>query len=79
MQAVEIRVEGQIDKSWSDWLGGLVIEHVTAKETLLAGTVPDQTALYGLLTKLRDMGLPLISVTCAAKHSHRNDASAGMQ
>jgi hypothetical protein len=62
MQAVEIRVEGQIDKSWSDWLGGLVIEHITAKETLLTGTVPDQTALYGLLTKLRDMGLPLISV-----------------
>jgi len=72
MQKVEIRIVGRIDESWSDWLGGLAIRHATEDETLLAGTVPDQAALYGLLTKLRDMGLSLISVTCTTGNRHQN-------
>lgn len=61
---VEIRVKGNIDLTWSDWLGGLTIKHVNPEETLLKGTVVDQASLYGLLTKLRDLNLALISVVC---------------
>ena len=63
-QKVEIRVRGQIDKTWSEWLSELHIEHREQRnETILTGFVPDQAALYGLLKKTRDMGLGLISVT----------------
>jgi hypothetical protein len=62
MQNVEIRVQGQIDRHWSDWLGGLTITHTDQNETVLTGPVVDQAALYGLLAKLRDLGLPLLSV-----------------
>jgi hypothetical protein len=61
-QKVEIRVRGQIDKAWSEWLSELHIEHREWKnETILTGFVPDQAALYGLLAKLRDIGLELVS------------------
>ena len=64
MQRVEIRVKGRIDEHWSDWFGGLTITHTDQNETILAGSIVDQAALYGLLTKLRDLGLPLLSVNC---------------
>lgn len=57
-----IRVKGQLDAYWSDWLEGLNIAPQAAGETLLCGLVTDQAALYGLLKKVRDMGLGLISV-----------------
>jgi hypothetical protein len=62
MQQVEIRVSGQIDERWSEWLEGLTITHTEEGETLLAGPVLDQSALYGLIARLRDLGLPLLSV-----------------
>ncbi len=62
MQNVEIRVKGRIDEHWSDWLEGLTITHTGQDETILSGTVVDQAALYGLLAKLRDLGLSLLSV-----------------
>jgi hypothetical protein len=62
MQRVEIRVKGQIDKHWSDWLGGLTITHTGQNETILTGPIVDQAALHGLLAKLRDMALPIVSV-----------------
>ena len=62
MQSVEIRVKGQIDEHWSDWFEGLTIQHTEQDETILLGAVVDQAALYGLLAKLRGLGLPLISV-----------------
>ena len=62
MQHVEIRVKGQIDERWSDWFEGLTITHIDQDEAILSGTVVDQAALYGLLAKLRDLGLPLLSV-----------------
>lgn len=62
MQQVEIRVAGQIDERWSDWLDGLTITHATEGETVLCGSVLDQSALYGLIGRLRDLGLPLLSV-----------------
>ncbi|HOU13651.1 MAG TPA: hypothetical protein PKZ84_11090 [Anaerolineae bacterium] len=57
-----IRVEGYLDPSWSEWLGGLTLTHIENGETLLSGFIEDQTALHGLLNKIRDMNLPLISV-----------------
>lgn len=64
MLQVEIRVKGQIDKRWTEWLDGLAIEHVEPGETVLTGPVVDQAALYGLIAKLRDLGIPLASVRC---------------
>ncbi|MGD2026959.1 MAG: hypothetical protein PVI99_04010 [Anaerolineales bacterium] len=62
MQRVEIRVEGQIDETWSEWFEGFSVTHTEQNETILIGELPDQTALYGVITKLRDLGLKLISV-----------------
>ena len=62
MKQVEIRVKGQIDERWSEWLDGLAITHTGEGETLLAGPILDQSALYGLMSKLRDLGLPLAAV-----------------
>lgn len=62
MLEVEIRVKGQIGDKWSDWFDGLDITPVETNETLLTGMIVDQTALYGMLTKTRDLGLSLVSV-----------------
>jgi hypothetical protein len=62
LRSVQIRVKGQIDERWSDWFEGLTITHTDQDETLLTGEVADQAALYGLLAKLRDLGLSLVSV-----------------
>ena len=62
MQSVEIRVKGQIDAHWSDWFEGLTVVHTAKGETVLTGDVADQAELYGLLAKLRDLGLLLTSV-----------------
>ncbi|MDY7080156.1 MAG: hypothetical protein SXV54_25020 [Chloroflexota bacterium] len=70
MQNVEIRVQGQIDEHWSDWFEGLTITHTDQGETILSGTVADQAALYGLLAKLRDLGLPLLSVNRVEIEEH---------
>lgn len=59
---VQIQVEGQIDQDWSEWLSGLAVTHIEDDNTLLTGCLPDQSALYGLLAKLRDLGLSLVSV-----------------
>jgi hypothetical protein len=64
MQRVKIRVKGRIEGHWSSWFEDLTIEH-TDDETILSGTVVDQAGLYGLLARLRDLGLPLISVDSA--------------
>ena len=63
MQHVEIRVKGQIAEHWSAWFEGLTITHSAEGETILSGDMIDQADLYGLLAKLRDLGLPLLSVT----------------
>lgn len=62
MQEVEIRVKGQIDRVWSDWFGGLTIAHTQQGETVLAGSIRDQAELRGMIFRLADLGLELISV-----------------
>jgi hypothetical protein len=62
MQRVEIRTKGQIDEHWSDWFESLTITHTEQGETISSGLVVDQAALHGLLAKLRDLGLSILSV-----------------
>jgi len=62
----EIRVQGHLDTRWVAWFDGLTLTQETGGTTLIAGEVVDQSALHGLLHKLRDAGLPLISVTQVA-------------
>jgi hypothetical protein len=59
----EIRLKGHLDDRWSDWFGGLTITLEEDGDTLLTGPVIDQAMLYGLLKKVRDIGLPLVSVS----------------
>ena len=58
----QIRIKGQLDSQWTDWFGGLTITLGEDGDTLLTGPVVDQAALYGLLKKVRDLGLPLLAV-----------------
>ena len=62
MQHVEIRVKGRIEQQWSKWFEGVEVSDCGEDETLLSGPVRDQTALYSILSRLRDLGLPLLSV-----------------
>jgi hypothetical protein len=65
MLAVKIIVNGKIDKEWCEWLGGLAIDHFKADQTMLTGVLPDQSAVYGVITHLRDLGIALsfLSIT----------------
>ncbi len=63
MQQIEVRIKGNIEEQWSNWFGGLAISHPSSEETVLKGTVPDQAALYGIISRLRDLGLELVSVS----------------
>jgi hypothetical protein len=63
MLQIEIRIKGHINPQWSEWFGGLTIRHSDPDETLIAGLVPDQAALYGIISHLRDLGLKLTSVS----------------
>jgi hypothetical protein len=58
----EIRVESQIDASWAEWTGGLDLRWDEDGTTFLRGQIPDQAALHGLLNRVRDLGVPLLSV-----------------
>ena len=59
----QIRIKGHLGREWTDWFDGLTIRLTDNGETLLTGPVVDQAALHGLLRKVRDLGMPLISVT----------------
>jgi hypothetical protein len=63
MTVYRIRLKEQLDQRWSAWLGGLKVIHEANGETVLTGEVVDQAALYGLISKVRDLQLTLISVS----------------
>lgn len=58
----QIRIEGHLGDSWSSWFEGLSIRHEESGETVLTGPLVDEAALHGVLTKIRDLGLPLVEV-----------------
>ena len=62
-QTYEIRIQGRLDDRWTAWFDGMELVTAGDGSTLIRGEVVDQAALHGLLQKVRDLGLPLISVT----------------
>jgi len=62
MLAVEIIVIGRIDKEWCEWLGGLAMSYAEPNQTVLTGVLADQAAVYGVISRLRDLGISLSSV-----------------
>ena len=62
----EIRVEGHLDQRWSSWLDGLTLTHVVGQDgkpqTRIVGIIADQAALHGVLARVRDIGVPVLSV-----------------
>ena len=58
----QIRIKGHLDDQWTDWFGGMTISLEQNGDTLMTGKVVDQAALFGLLKKVRDLGMPLISL-----------------
>lgn len=66
MKRVKVVIQGHLERSWMDWVEGLSITYPSEDETLLSGTITDQAALYGLIGKLRDLGVHLISIDVAS-------------
>ena len=64
----QIRIKGHLGPEWSDWFGGLDISLDDNGNTLLTGQVVDQAALHGLLRKVRDVGMPLVSINQQERH-----------
>lgn len=74
--AYELRVQGHLDDRWSDWLGGLALRRQADGTTVLAGSIVDQAGLHGVITRIRDLGLPLLSVQrigSGSEHPERKD------
>ena len=63
MQIVTIRIKGKMDESWTDWFEGFDLSYQAPDETILCGAVTDQAAFYGLIGKLRDLGLQLLEIS----------------
>jgi hypothetical protein len=70
----EIRLKGHLDSQWTDWFEGLTITMEADGTTLLTGTVVDQASLHGLLKKIRDLGMPLVSICPSQPNNFRSSS-----
>jgi len=71
----QIRIKGQLDSQWTDWFEGMTITLEDNGDTLITGPVVDQAALHGLLKRIRDLGLPLVSVCPVSSPEVRSNSS----
>jgi hypothetical protein len=69
----EIKIKGRLDQSWSDWFANLKMTPLEEDETLLSGMLSDQAALHGLLERIRDLNITLISVTSEGLSKSQGD------
>ena len=69
----EIKIRDRLDPRWSDRFGGLQLTHLEGNETLLSGPLPDQAALHGVLERIRDLNLTLISVSRGGPSTQYSD------
>ena len=69
----EIKIKGHLDPRWSDWFGSLKVMQLEGNETALSGLLPDQSAQHGLLERIRDLNLTLISVTCGCSSTQESE------
>jgi hypothetical protein len=67
----EVKIKGHLDPCWSVWFANLELIHLEGDETLLSGSLPDQAALHGLLERIRDLNLTLISVTSGGSSTQK--------
>jgi hypothetical protein len=74
----QIRVRGELGAEWSDWFDGMTVSPQAEGETLLTGPVRDQCALHGLLARIRDLGLPLLSLVQTEVNSGPETSIGGM-
>lgn len=64
MYRTEIRVKGKLNPDWSDWFGELELHKSDGEESVLAGELPDMAAVYGIISRLGSLVIPLVSVRC---------------
>jgi hypothetical protein len=69
----EIKIKGQIDAAWSDWFENMQINLLQEGDTLLSGSLVDQSMLHGLLERIRDLNLELLSVSKVSDDANQND------
>jgi hypothetical protein len=79
MAVYEIRVKGHLDVRWSEWFDGLAIANLENGDAVLSGEIVDQSALHGVLNKVRDLGLPLVAVRSAGPVGHDSTRTSTAQ
>ncbi len=69
----EVKIKGRLDDRWSKWFAGLRMDYLEDDVTLLSGVLPDQGALHGLLERIRDLNLTLVSVNCGGSAAENQE------